>query len=219
MAPDLLDLLPERYRKAAARLGRRRLSRYDRGLPMDLTEPVSPEQAAAPPIPYETVATGPRPASAVVAAVLLTTLGGAMAAVGVSELGGPVVGLIGEPAVDGMTKLVHLIFAGFIGAILLAVLLFAGAHAYAAWRIWQGVNWGWIEGLIVSFIGGGYSALMLGLTDNGPWQLSPLVLLALGSYGAAVVAILASRSWLGPVRFPMNRDKAPWWMRLADRWR
>lgn len=219
MAPDLLDLLPERYRKAATRMARRRLARYDRGLPMDLTGPLSPEQAAAPPIPYETVATGPRPASAVVAAVLLTVLGGVMTAVGVTELAGPVVGLIGEPAVDGMTKLVHLIVAGFIGAILLAVLLFAGAHAYAAWRIWQGVNWGWIEGLIVSFIGGGFGVLMLASADEGRWLLSPLALLVLGAYVAAIVAILVSRSWLGPVRFPMNRDQAPWWMRLSDRWR
>ena len=219
MAPDLLDLLPERYRKAAARLGRRRLARYDRGLPMDLTEPVSPEQAAAPPLPYETVATGPRPLSAVVAAVLLTALGGVMAAVGVAELGGPLMGMINEPAVDGMTKLVHLIVAGFIGAILVAVLLFAGAHAYAAWRVWQGVNWGWIEGVAVSAIGGGFVVLMLASIDEGRWLLSPIALLVLGAYGAAIVAILVSRSWLGPVRFPMNRDKAPWWMRLSDRWR
>jgi hypothetical protein len=56
------------------------------------------------------------------------------------------------------------------------------------------------------------------LTDVG-WQLSPIVVLVLAAYLVAIGAILAARSWLGPVRFPMNRDKAPWWMRIADRWR
>ena len=217
--PDLLDFLPKRYREAAARLARRRLARYDRGLPMDLTEPLSPEEAATPPIPYETVATGPRPAIAVVAAMLLVMLGGVMAAIGVTTLGVPVVGLIIEPAVDGMTKLVHLIVAAFIGAIFLAVLLFAIAHFYAAWRVWQGVNWGWIEGLAVSVVGGGFAVLRLGLADDGRFQLTTLLLLVVGGYLGAALAILASRSWLGPVRFPMNREQAPWWMRVTDRWR
>jgi hypothetical protein len=218
MAPNLLDLLPERYRRAASRLARRRLARYDRGLPMDLTEPLSPEQAAAPPIPYETMATRPRPASAVIAAGLLAGLGGMMAAVGVTELGGALIGLVNEPAVDGMTKLVQLVVAAFVAGTLLAVLVLAIAHGYAAWRVWQGINWGWIEGLAVAVIGGGLGVLTLGLTDVG-WQLSPIVVLVLAAYLAAIGAILAARSWLGPVRFPMNRDKAPWWMRIADRWR
>ena len=199
-------------------MARRRLARYDRGLPMDLTEPLSPEEAATPPIPYETVATGPRPAIAVVAAMLLVMLGGVMAAIGVTTLGVPVVGLIREPAVDGMTKLVHLIVAAFIGAIFLAVLLFAIAHFYAAWRVWQGVNWGWIEGLAVSVVGGGFAVLRLGVAD-GRFQLSTILLLVVGGYLGAALAILASRSWLGPVRFPMNREQAPWWMRVTDRWR
>jgi hypothetical protein len=216
--PDLLDFLPKRYREAAARMARRRLARYDRGLPMDLTEPLSPEEAASPPIPYETVATGPRPASAVIAAMLLVMLGGVMAAIGVTTLGVPFVGLIGEPAVDGMTKLVQLIVAAFVGAIFLGVLLFAIAHFYAAWRVWQGVNWGWIEGLAVSVIGGGFAVLRLGLGDEGRFQLSTILLLVVGGYLGAVLAIMASRSWLGPVRFPMNREKAPWCLRVTDRW-
>ena len=200
-------------------MARRRLARYDRGLPMDLTEPLSRDEAASPPIPYETVATGPRPASAVVAAMLLVILGGVTAAIGVTTLGVPVVGLIREPAVDGMTKLVHLIVAAFLGAIFLAVVLFALAHLYAAWRVWRGVNWGWIEGLAVAVVGGGFAALRLSFADDGRFQLSPVLLLVVGSYLGAVLAILASRSWLGTVRFPMNREQAPWWMRVTDRWR
>jgi hypothetical protein len=217
--PDLLDFLPKRYREAAARMARRRLARYDRGLPMDLTEPITPEQAASPLIPYETVATGPRPASAMVASVLLVMLGGVMAAIGVTTLGVPVASLVGEPAVDGMTKLVQLIVAAFLGGILLLLLLFAAAHFYAAWRIWQGINWGWVEGSAVSVIGGAFAILTLGLADGGRFQISSTLLLVVGGYAGAVGAIQACRSWLGPVRFPMNREKAPWWMRIADRWR
>jgi hypothetical protein len=217
--PSLFDLLPERYRRAAGRMMRRRMHRYDRGLPMDLTQPVSAAEAAAAPLPSETVATEPRPWSAVVAAALITLMAGVVAAIAVVELGRPVLGLINEPAVDGMTKLVQLVAAGVVGALCLIVLALAAAHVYAGWRIWRGVNWSLIEGLAVVLLGGLISAIWLGVTDTGGWRLTPFAITALGVYGTAAVTILLSRGWLGPVRFPLNPEKAPWWMRRLDRWR
>ena len=217
--PSIADLLPECYRRAAGRMMRRRLHRYDRGLPMDLTEPISAAEAAAPPLPHETVATGPRPLSAVIAATLLTLMAGVVAAIAVTDLGAPSIGLVNEPAVDGMTKLVQLVVAAFVGAIGLIVLVIAAAHGYAAWRIWRGVNWGLVEGLAVALIGALLSAVWLGFTDAGTWQVTPAAALALGAYIAATVALLVSREWLGPVRFPLNPERAPWWMRLLDHWR
>jgi hypothetical protein len=217
--PDLVDLLPERYRRVAGRLIRRRMHRYDRGLPTDLTEPVSAAEAGAAPLPVETVATGPRPPSAVAAATLLAVLGGMVIAVAAVELGRPVIGLVTEPAVDGMTKLVQLVFAGFLGAIAIGMMLIGVAHGYAAWRIWRGVNWAFVEGLAVVAAGIPFAVISFGLTDAGEWQLNPALLLAMGAYVSVAVAILASRDWLGPVRFPLNPERAPWWMRLRDRWR
>jgi hypothetical protein len=217
--PSLFDLLPERYRRAAGRMMRRRMHRYDRGLPMDLTQPVSAAEAAAAPLPSETVATEPRPWSAVVAAALITLMAGVVAAIAVVELGRPVLGLINEPAVDGMTKLVQLVAAGFVGALCLIVLALAAAHVYAAWRIWRGVNWSLVEGLAVVLLGGLFSVFWLGVTDAGGWRLTPFAIAALGAYTTAAVTLLVSRGWLGPIRFPLNPERAPWWMRRLDRWR
>jgi hypothetical protein len=217
--PELIDLLPERYRRAAGRLMRRRMHRYDRGLPMDLTEPVPAEAVTAAPLPVETVATLPRPVSALVAAAILIVMAGVMAAIAVVELGRPVAGLLSEPAVDGMTKIVHVVLAAFLGAVGLALLLLAAAHGYAAWRIWRGVNWALVEGLAVVVVGTPFAVLSFGLTDAGAWQPGPTLILAVGAYLATGVAILASRTWLGPVRFPLNPQRTPWWWRVLDRMR
>jgi small-conductance mechanosensitive channel len=185
---------------------------------MSLTTPVPPEAVSAPLPPWEREAVAPRPMAATVAAVLLATLGIGLAAGAVLDIGAGVLGVLGEPAVDGMTQLVLWLAAAFLGAILLAMLAVAALHGYASWRIWRGVNWGWIEGLAISVVGALFALTMFGLTDEGRPALTPGLVLALVGYACVVGGIVAARGWFPPVRFPMDPSRAPWWMRRPRRW-
>jgi TRAP-type C4-dicarboxylate transport system permease small subunit len=216
MYESLYEHLPPRIR----RLMRRRANRFERGLPMSLTTPVPPEAVSTPLPPSEVEALSPRPPAATLAAVLLAALGIALAAGAVLDMGVGVLDVLGEPAVDGMTQLVLWLVAAFLGALVLALLGVAALHGYASWRIWHGVNWGWIEGLAVSVIGLLFSGTMFGLTDDGQPTLSLGLLLALVGYAGVVGGILAARTWFPPVRFPMDPSRGPWWLRLrrGPRW-
>lgn len=210
----MYELMPERMR----RLMRRRANRYERGLPMSLTTPVPPEAVSGPLPAAEREASIPRPAAATAAALLLAALGIALAVGAVLDIGRGVIGVLGEPAVDGMTQLVLWLAAAFLAAILVALLGAAALHAYASWRIWRGVNWAWIEGIGVSAIGALLWSTMFGLTDDGQPILTPALAVGLLAYAGVVGGIVAARGWFPPVRLPLDPSRAPWWLRLPRRW-
>lgn len=207
-----LRLLLREEDPAWDRLIRRRLGRAERGLPLSLTVPVPPE-ALAPLPPVETRATAPRPGAVILAVLLLWVLGAVLAAAAMVELGAPIVEVLAEPAIDGLTLLVGWIVAGVLGMVLAAFLLVAAAHAYAGWRIIEGVNWGLVEGLVVAVIGAMLAAAQWGLDGSGAPSLSlPLVVVLLG-YGLVVGLLVWTRRWFGEVWFPLTPERAPWWLR------
>ncbi|MCV0404062.1 MAG: hypothetical protein K5924_10205 [Chloroflexi bacterium] len=210
-----LRLLLQEEDPAWDRLLRRRLNRAERGLPISLTTPIPPGSMDAPLSEPETVATGPRPPAATAAALLLWMMGAVIAALAVVELGPPILDVAGEPAVDGLTAMMQWLVAGFFAGILGAVLLVAGGHAYAGWRIIEGVNWAFVEGLAMVLIGGLMGATMVGLDAGGRFGLSLPLAGMVAAYAATAGLLLVARPWFGTIRFPISPTHGPWWLRIG----
>lgn len=212
-------MFDERWQRVMGRLMRRRANRGERGLPMSLTTPVPPGAMERPLPPVETTATALRPLAASVAGVLLWVLGAALAAQSSVDLVPGIVGLATTPAVDGMTALVQWIFAGFLAGILLLFLGFVAVHAYAGWRVLNGVNWGLVEGIAAAVIGAVMALVTFGVLPDGRFALGPLVLVALAGYAATIACLVVARPWFGEIRMPLLPERAPWWWRLSRRLR
>lgn len=199
------------------RLLRRRLMRAERDLPLSLTIPVSREAMMRPLPAGETIASGPRPLPATLAALLLWTLGAALAALAVVELGPPIVGVLAEEPVDGLSALFAWLIAAFFAGVLAAFLLVAVGHGYAGWRIIEGVNWGFVEGLAMAVVGLLLGTAHVGLDLDGRFAVTPALVGVVAGYLAVVGLLLAARQWFGEIRFPLHPDRAPWWLRLGRR--
>jgi len=160
----------------------------------------------------------------VAATIVLVVFGGALAATWLLEF----VGLVGSAAadingaVDGMTALVTLIITGFAGGVMLAAAAIGGLEIIVAVRLWQRVRWAWIEAIAISVAGLALAAI--GLVEPPGSDAAPFARIFAPAWAVAaivghvfvIVAVVLSRPWFGPLRWPKTREEAPFWLR--GRW-
>lgn len=171
-----------------------------------------------------TPASSPRPPLVATAAVVLTLLGGSLAASWLLDFlalaGATAEGI--RDAVDGMTALVTLIISAFAGGVMLAAAAIGGLEVVVAVRMWQRVRWAWIEAIGVSVAGVALAAIglvgppvedaaSLGRVFQPAWAWAAIV-----GHVFVVAATIIGRPWFGRLAWPKTREEAPFWLR--GRW-